>query len=151
MARRVPREDRATVIESEDSPGERATWRVVVTLAAFVAVFTVLEVGAYTQKSATMDEPIHLAAGYVALVDRDFRVDVTHPPFLRMWAALPLVQMVGVEHNTGTIDRYPTLSWPAQAYAFARDRLYEVRQWPHVSFDALDPSFPPYCLNLPAP
>ena len=121
-----------------------------VVLFFFILFFSLAAVTTFLQKSPTMDEPIHLAAGYVALVDRDFRVDVTHPPFLRMWAALPLVQMVGVEHNTGTIDRYPTLSWPAQAYAFARDRLYGVRQWPHVSFDALDPSFPPYCLNLPA-
>jgi Dolichyl-phosphate-mannose-protein mannosyltransferase len=124
MARRIAREDRATLIESMDSPGQRSTWRVVVTLAAFAAVFTVLEIGAYTQKSATMDEPIHLVAGYVALVDRDFRVDVTHPPFLRMWAALPLVTMVDVEHSTATIDRYPILDWLAQAYVFARDRLY---------------------------
>jgi len=124
MARRIPREDRATLIESGNLPGQRPTWHVVVTLAAFVAVFTVLEIGAYTQKSATMDEPIHLAAGYVALVDRDFRVDVTHPPFLRMWAALPLLGLSGVLHNSETIDRYDVFPWQAEAYKFANEFLY---------------------------
>ena len=105
-------------------PARRPPWHVLVTLAAFVAVFSVLEVVSYTQKSATMDEPIHLAAGYVALVDRDFRVDVTHPPLLRMWAALPLLGMVDVERHSATIDRYPILFWQGQAYVFARDLLY---------------------------
>jgi hypothetical protein len=37
------------------------------TLIIFAVVFGTLEVFAYTQKSATIDEPIHLATGYPAI------------------------------------------------------------------------------------
>ena len=60
-----------------------------VVLTAFAAVFIGLSVHAYTQTSATWDEPIHFTAGYAGLVKQDFRVDPSHPPFLRLWAALP--------------------------------------------------------------
>ena len=41
--------------------------------------------------SATFDEPGHLAAGYAALAQSDYRLDIEHPPLVRMWAALPLL------------------------------------------------------------
>src|SRR5688572_22584126 len=59
-------------------------------LLAFAAVFIALQVNAYTRKSATWDEPIHLTSGYLALAHSDYRVDPSHPPFVRMWGALPM-------------------------------------------------------------
>jgi len=38
-----------------------------------------------------MDEPIHLFAGYSYLKWGDFRTNPEHPPFAKMWAALPLL------------------------------------------------------------
>jgi hypothetical protein len=68
--------------------------RVALTLAAFAIVFIGLEVYSYTGTSATWDEPIHLADGYMSVSAGDFRVDPEHPPLLRMWAALPLLASV---------------------------------------------------------
>jgi hypothetical protein len=93
-------------------------------LSAFVLLFIALEVGSYTQKSATWDEPIHLTAGYVALAEGDYRVDPTHPPFLRMWAALPLMLQSGVVADTSTIDRTPVMDWLTGAYSYAHQFLY---------------------------
>src|SRR5437762_3176928 len=72
-------------------PVQTSTRTMALVLLTFVAVFVALEVFSYTQKSATWDEPIHLTDGYVALARHDYRVDPEHPPFLRMWAALPLM------------------------------------------------------------
>ena len=58
-------------------------------LAVFTVIFVGLAVHAYTQVSATWDEPIHLTAGYAGLVKHDFRIDPSDPPLLRLWAALP--------------------------------------------------------------
>ncbi len=41
--------------------------------------------------SATFDEPFHLAAGYAALTQADYRLSPDHPPLGRIWAALPLL------------------------------------------------------------
>jgi tetratricopeptide (TPR) repeat protein len=93
-------------------------------LAAFSALFVTLAVGAYTQSSATWDEPIHLTAGYVALTKHDFRVDPSHPPFLRMWAALPLLFLDNVSISDVPADRIPTRQWLGDAYGFAHRFLY---------------------------
>ncbi len=77
-------------------------------LGVFAAVFIALTVGSYTRESATVDEPQHLTAGYTALRLRDYRIDPEHPPFLRMWAALPLLAMPDVQLDTNTF------SWGAE-------------------------------------
>lgn len=92
-------------------------------LVVFAVVFATLEVVAYTQKSATWDEPIHITAGYVALAKGDYRVDPSHPPFLRMWAALPLLALRPAV-DTAEIDRTPILDWLTAAYGFAHRFMY---------------------------
>lgn len=97
-----------------------------IVLAVFAVVFGALEVVSYTQKSATWDEPIHLTAGYVALARHDYRVDPSHPPFLRMWAALPLRLMYRPSLDASAIDRTSTAAWlfNGTAYDFARRFMY---------------------------
>src|SRR5688572_16485984 len=73
-------------------------------IGCFVLGFSLLEINSFSRRSATWDEPIHLTAGYVALVDGDHRVDPTHPPFLRMWAALPLLTMGPAGADSSVID-----------------------------------------------
>jgi tetratricopeptide (TPR) repeat protein len=92
---------------------DRAATRgtIAVTLIIFAVVFGALEVFAYIQKSATVDEPIHLTTGYAALAARDYRVETTHPPFMRMWAALPLLFMRDVHLDTSVIDRTEPATW----------------------------------------
>ena len=77
----------------------------------FAAVFILLTVTSYTQKSATWDEPQHLIAGYTALKFHDYRTDPEHPPFLRMWAALPLLARRDIKMDLGVIDNVDLISW----------------------------------------
>jgi len=95
-----------------------------VILAVFAVVYMTLAVVSYVQRSATWDEPMHLTAGYVALVDGDHRVDPSHPPFLRMWAALPLLLLPRPMADTSAIDRVSSAQWFSQAYEFARRFVY---------------------------
>ena len=79
--------------------------------AAILVAFAVLSVFSYTQKSATWDEPLHLAHGYAALTRHDFRVDPGHPPLMRMLAALPLLAVPSVTVETSTIDETAPIDW----------------------------------------
>ncbi len=55
-----------------------------------VASFS-LCVGSAYNDSATIDEGVHLGAGYTYLERGDFRYDPEHPPLLKEFAALPLL------------------------------------------------------------
>ncbi len=79
--------------------------------AVCVAVFAGLTVHSYTQKSATFDEPLHLLAGYAAVQAGDFRVDPTHPPLGRMWAALPLLVVEEPELGLEQVDAMRGRDW----------------------------------------
>jgi hypothetical protein len=67
--------------------------RTVAALAIFAIVFIAESVASYTQKSATWDEPIHVADGWFSLFKSDYRFDPEHPAFLRMLAAVPLASL----------------------------------------------------------
>ena len=102
-----------------------------VVLCAFTVAFIALTVGSYTQKSATVDEPQHLTAGYTALRWHDYRIDPEHPPFLRMWAALPLLAMPDVRIDTNRP------SWStADGWEFSHHFLYELNDADHLLYRA---------------
>ena len=66
--------------------------RIAIVFATALCLFFIgSEVFTYSRQSATWDEPGHLLAGYAALTRGDYRVDIEHPPLLRLWAALPLL------------------------------------------------------------
>jgi hypothetical protein len=89
-------------------------------LVLFALTFSLLQWFGYRQKSATFDEPIHLAAGYAALAKGDYRFEATHPPFMRMWAALPLLFMRDVHLDTTVIDRTSPREWHSGDTAFTQ-------------------------------
>src|SRR6185436_6910661 len=112
------------------APAPKTPRAIALILLAFAAVFVTLDVVSYTKKSATWDEPIHVTTGYVALAQRDYRVDPEHPPFLRMWAALPLLGMRGIKLDTSTIDKTPPTAW-------AMEKLFDFsHQFMYVDNDA---------------
>ena len=76
--------------------------RTALVLVLFAAVFLALAVGCYRLESATTDEPQHLVEGYVAWKLHDYRFGPEHPPFLRMWAALPLLSTPGIKVATNS-------------------------------------------------
>jgi len=89
------------ILESAGWPRPLAVGLVLV---AFAVVFVSLQVWSYTRTSATWDEPGSLAAGYAALTSSDYRPAIEHPPFTRLWAALPLLTMPGVSFDPKAID-----------------------------------------------
>ncbi|MGO9609151.1 MAG: hypothetical protein ACLPT4_05890, partial [Verrucomicrobiia bacterium] len=94
-------------------------------LAVFAVVFLALAVGSYVRESATWDEPQHLVAGYSALKFHDYRTDPEHPPFIRMWAALPLLGMDGIKMDLRGIDPMASASWVmGKQFLFCHDTLY---------------------------
>jgi 4-amino-4-deoxy-L-arabinose transferase-like glycosyltransferase len=102
----------------------RVDGRAAFVLGVFAIAFIGLSALAFTKTSATWDEPIHLTAGYAAAAQGDFRVDPSHPPLLRMWAALPALFMHDVALDTNPIERVPPPSWLQEAYLFAHRFLY---------------------------
>jgi hypothetical protein len=66
----------------------RTTWAAVITCAGLLLAFAALSYSAALTKSATIDEPTHLVAGWVALRAGDYRVEVANPAGWKMWAAL---------------------------------------------------------------
>src|SRR6266404_4955296 len=100
-------------------------WRSAVALLVFAAVFITLAVSSYTRESATWDEPQHVVAGYNALRFHDYRTDPEHPPFIRMWAALPLLVMDDVKVDLWKIDGTDPSSWATGGqFFFCHDVLY---------------------------
>jgi hypothetical protein len=65
--------------------------RTAIIFTGFVVVFGSLTVTSFIQQSPTIDEPIHLLAGYSYVGWGDFRVNPEHPPFVKIWAVLPLL------------------------------------------------------------
>jgi len=60
-------------------------------LGCFALAFSLISILSLVQKSPTVDEPIHLFAGYSYLKWGDFRANPEHPPLVKLWAALPLL------------------------------------------------------------
>ena len=98
--------------------------RTALVLVIFAIVFPTLAIVSYTRKSATWDEPQHLAAGVLALRDDDYRLDPEHPPLLRMWAALPVTR---AHMEPALIDGENPTDWVAVVqFYFAHKFMYQV-------------------------
>ncbi len=92
--RRPPRKAAdAAAPDAQDTTGSRRARprTVAIVLAVYTATFVTVAFVSGSTRSATMDEPTHLVAGYSILTAGDYRLDPTHPPLVRMWAALPLL------------------------------------------------------------
>ncbi len=79
-------------VNSPSVIAEKNSWLAsTIVLIVFVLVFGLITVTAFLQKSPTVDEPVHLFAGYSYLKWGDFRANPEHPPLAKLWAALPLL------------------------------------------------------------
>jgi Dolichyl-phosphate-mannose-protein mannosyltransferase len=85
--------------------------RTALVLIVFAALFLTLSVASFTRTAATWDEPQHLTTGYLALKYGDYRLDPEHPPFLRIWAALPLLARDDIRTDIQVIDKVDPLAW----------------------------------------
>jgi hypothetical protein len=107
-----------------DRSGLESPRLTVAVLTGFALVFAGLSIHGYRQHSSTFDEPLHLAAGYAAVAHGDHRVDPTHPPLIRMWAALPLVFTDRTALDLSAIDSAAPAAWLQQSYGFSHRFLY---------------------------
>ncbi len=113
----------ATTVPANAAPEPR--WRAPAIGCLSAGLFLALAIAGSSGSSATWDEPIHLTAGYAALTRADFRVDPSHPPLLRMWAALPVVALrPSIDVDTDAIDGVAPETWLGAAYAFAHRFMY---------------------------
>jgi hypothetical protein len=65
--------------------------RLIVTLlscGAAIALFVVLSHSAALRKSATLDEPLHVASAFAATHLHDYRLDAENPPLWKYWSML---------------------------------------------------------------
>lgn len=56
-----------------------------------LAVFFLLALGSMTHNSATSDEVAHIPAGYSYWKYFDYKINPEHPPFIKLWATIPLL------------------------------------------------------------
>jgi 4-amino-4-deoxy-L-arabinose transferase-like glycosyltransferase len=56
-----------------------------------IAVMAIVLILSIRQESVTIDESLHIPAGISYWQARDLRLNLEHPPLLKMWATLPLM------------------------------------------------------------
>lgn len=107
-------------------------------LSVFAVLFLTLAVTSFIRTSATFDEPDHLTSGYYSLKAKDYRIDPEHPPFLRMWAALPLLTQHNIKFPEQTIDRTDSLNWVTgtDKFALIDSFVYEINDADHMLYPA---------------
>ena len=100
------------------------SYRTPIVLSVFSLTYLLLAVTSYTQESATFDEPQHLTAGYVILKLGDHRIYAENPPFLDLWAALPLL----VSRVAFEASELPTLPYgtAGEEQQYCHRFLYEL-------------------------
>ena len=105
-------------------------------LVVFAVVFTGLCVNSYRQKSATWDEPHNVLRGILGWRG-DNRMDPEHPPFLRLWAALPVAFDKTVTLDTDAIDNVSPADWVGDVqYQYAQHFLYKVNKADSILYRA---------------
>ncbi len=104
-------------------PRERG--RIALTLILFAILFAAECVYSYRLKSATWDEPIHVADGYFSLFRNDYRFDPEHPPLVRILAALPLIGLPIAADDQVLDATFPDTWATATVYQDAHRFLYE--------------------------
>jgi len=72
--------------------------------------------------SQTIDEAMHIAAGYSYLATRDFRIEPQNPPLIKELLALPLWMAYGLPFRPD-----PQYWRDADGYLIGRDLLYQSR------------------------
>lgn len=104
----------------------REPFRSAIVLVVFAALFLFLSLYSYTRQSATWDEPQHITRGYLGW-QGDHRLDPEHPPFLRLWAALPLTMMGDIKCDVSVINQVSPIDWVGIGqFQYAHQFLYKM-------------------------
>ena len=85
-----------------------------------LGIMLFLEISSSVKESQTIDEGVHLSAGYSYLVKNDFRLNKEHPPLLKELSAIPLL-LTKRDLNAPFNNIY----WDdSDQWEFAKDFLY---------------------------
>ena len=98
-----------------------------ITIGFLALLFVVLATTSVATKSPTVDEPLHLFAGYSYLKWADYWVNPEHPPFVKILAALPLLALdIKDSRGSNTLHRPMPQSdtGDPQAVAVAQKMLF---------------------------
>ncbi len=66
----------------------RQAWVTAAACGAVLVAFVALAGSAVATKGPTMDEPVHVLSGWIALRQGDYRLETTNPALWKLWAAL---------------------------------------------------------------
>jgi len=101
--------------------------RVIVTLLSCgtaIALFISLSYSAALRKSATLDEPLHVASAFAATHLRDYRLDAENPPLWKYWSMLAVNgDAVRVDANDPVWQR---ATHGGEGQVFATRALYQT-------------------------
>jgi hypothetical protein len=103
--------------------------------ALLLLIMAVNMLSVIARKGITVDEAIHIPAGYLHLVVGDFQVNNEHPPLIKMWAALPLLFIQPDEPSLGppANENFAERTWAMQDFWLQNRARYEsVCFWPRV-------------------
>lgn len=104
--------------------------------AGLLTIMGVQMLDAISRKTITVDETIHIPAGYYHLVRGDFQINNEHPPLVKMWAALPLLFIQPAEPPAiaGADENYKNRTWffHQRFWEMNRARFDTISFWPRV-------------------
>jgi hypothetical protein len=104
--------------------------------AVLLTIVGVQMLTAISRKTITVDEAIHIPAGYYHLVTGDFQINNEHPPLVKMWAALPLLLIQPKEPPAivGEDENYKNRTWSfhQRFWEMNRARFATISFWPRV-------------------
>lgn len=115
------------------SRGRAPAWAGLLAAAALGAGAAGLSFVAACRLSPAFDETLHVAAGYSQLWRGDFRLNITHPPLLSLWAAWPLRALRLWPEAEAGADEALNHAWgraledPDAEWLFAHQFLYALR------------------------
>lgn len=113
----------------------RTRWAGLVS-AGLLAIMGLQMLAAISRKTITVDEAIHIPAGYYHLVTGDFQINNEHPPLVKMWAALPLLFIQPEEPPAiaGADENYKNRTWSfhQRFWEMNRARFVTISFWPRA-------------------
>jgi len=109
--------------------------------AGLLAIMGLQMLATISRKTITIDETIHIPAGYYHLVNGDFQINNEHPPLVKMWAALPLL-LIQPEEPPSILDaneNYKNRTWSfhQRFWDLNRARFEAISYWPRLMMIAL--------------
>lgn len=118
----TPSADMSAGSAKSDTPRQTNPLIIWGTAALLLASFACQNLVEMKRESCTMDETVHLPAGYTYLLKRDFRLNPEHPPLLKILCALPLLVLSPkIDFND---VRWISASDTAGQYEFGSKFLY---------------------------